>query len=64
MEIGPEGLRVREESVEACGERGAPEVGGRPAECAELGGGGEGEAGGLEHGEEVDEEETTVGDHL
>lgn len=64
MKIGPEGLGVGEEGIEAGDGRGAPKVDGGPAVGLQLGRGLEGQRRRVQEGEEVGEEEAGVGCYL
>lgn len=64
MQVRPKRLRVRQRRVDRRDERGAPQVGRRPAVGLELGGGGQRERGRVEEVGEVGEEDAAVGDEL
>lgn len=65
LKIDPERLSVRERGEQSRGEGGDPEVRRGPSVGTKLWGSGEGPgSGGIEHVEQVDEEETTVGEEL
>lgn len=64
VHIRPKRLGVRERGVDGRDERGAPQIGRRPAVWEEFGGGGEREGGRVEEGDEVSDKGSAVGDDL